>query len=374
MKDNLQVRHHNNISEAVLPYTAKELDLFCYLIANIHKSTHSYTFNSKEIKKFLSYDRQSYKVFENFLDNIGAKYLLISEGDIRKKYYVFEKLIFNDREKTVEVKLTESIAKYLIDLKSNFNSYSLDEFISLKKLSSKRLYQLIKKNQFSRVTFDFSLTLDDFRFLFNCDSSAFKRTNNLFTKVILPSIEEINEKTNYSISINKSTKSNLITHITFHIVEKIELSKELLSAIDLAKRNIYISKSKVLTKRYNINKLINTFGVMQAEKGLKHAYKKITKDFSSLNYLIKTIASMSEKQLLLKPFLKEVEEVEELVDISTDFSNKEIKVNNALTFTEEEILSGIKRAKEDNVCPQFLDRLRKSNKNIFLNTIKNYID
>lgn len=111
-----------------------------------------------------------------------------------------------------------------------------------------------------------------------------------------------------------------------------------MSAIDLAKRNIYISKSKVLTKRYNINKLINTFGVIQAEKGLKYAYKKITKDFSSLNYLIKTIASMSEKQLLLKPFLKEVEEVEELVDISTAFSNKEIKVNNALTFTEEEIL------------------------------------
>ncbi len=66
--------------------------------------------------------------------------------------------------------------------------------------------------------------------------------------------------------------------------------------------------------------------------------------------------------------------VEEVEDISTNFSNKEIKVNNALTFTEEEILSGIKRAKEDNVCPQFLDRLRKSNKNIFLNTIKNYIE
>lgn len=291
VEKNLKIKHHNCISESVHYYSAKELNLLCYLIANINEKNEEIKIETTYIREFMNLKRKSYKEFENLLSNLGSKALLIKKDDLRKKYYIFSVLSFKDKDEFVYIKLNSEIQEFFLNLKSNFTLYTLEEFINLNKLSSKKLYQLINRNKFNKVSFNFKIELNDFKEMFNIETKAFDRVNNIMLKIIKPAIEEINEKTNYSMRVETIKSGKNIIAYNFFVSEENNISQEFRIAINYAKKNIYISKSNVLNDK-NINKLLKMYEEDFLIKALKYLYKKINNDFNSFSYIKKIIDSV----------------------------------------------------------------------------------
>lgn len=94
-----------------------------------------------------------------------------------------------------------------------------------------------------------------------------------------------------------------ITAYNFSISKKEAIiSNQLKEAIEKAKKNIYISKSKTLSNEC-IAILMNEFTEEELVYGLKEAYTIINKDFNRLTYLnkiIKTIISKDDKDIIIE--------------------------------------------------------------------------
>ena len=248
----LEIRHHNIISDAIYYYTPQEFNLFAYLIANTTPEEEIYL-NSKEIRVFMKLGRRSYKEFEQLLDSFAKKHILIREENIRVKYYVFNSLKFVDNNQFVSIKLNDDIKHFILNLKNNFTVYDFKNFLNLKKTYSKRLYQILHRYRFNKINFSFVLTLEEIKELFNLNSKLYKETKYILRE-LRKTINEINEKTMYNVSIFFIRTGREISAIKFEIMEDVVYSKELKMVIEEAKKNIYISKSALLSKKINIKR------------------------------------------------------------------------------------------------------------------------
>lgn len=72
-----------------------------------------------------------------------------------------------------------------------------------------------------------------------------------------------------------------------------EITEEVREAVSKCRRNIYISRSKLLTDK-NIEKLLGEYGEEKVIKGLKKAYKVINNEITELNYIRKIIQTENE--------------------------------------------------------------------------------
>ena len=106
-----------------------------------------------------------------------------------------------------QVRLTfaEEILPYLTQLKANFTKYKLLEISELSSIHAIRLYELIicwlGQYQYSKT-----YELDDFKYIMGV-SGKYQKFSQLKSRVIETAITEINESTNYNISVDFIKKS-----------------------------------------------------------------------------------------------------------------------------------------------------------------------
>lgn len=112
---------------------------------------------------------------------------------------------FSPNNGEVKLAFAEDILPYLTQLKANFTKYRLLEISELSSIHSIRLYELIVcwlgQYQYSK-TYD----LDDFKYVMGV-SSKYKQFNDLKKFVVEKAINEINENTNYKVTVEYIKKS-----------------------------------------------------------------------------------------------------------------------------------------------------------------------
>ena len=147
---------------------------------------------------------------------------------------------FSPNNGEVKLAFAEDILPYLTQLKANFTKYRLLEISELSSIHSIRLYELIVcwlgQYQYSKTYED----LEDFKYVMGV-GNKYKQFNDLKKFVIEKAINEINENTNYRVSVEyikkgrgkgfKGLKLKFHKKILDKIADKNGLTEEKIKAI-----------------------------------------------------------------------------------------------------------------------------------------------
>ncbi|MCC3346482.1 replication initiation protein [Psychrobacter sanguinis] len=108
-------------------------------------------------------------------------------------------IVFDPENNQIVLTFAEKILPYLTQLKANFTKYRLLEIGELSSIHSIRMYELIVMwtNQFQ---YNKEFTIEEFKHVMSVQSK-YKQFGQLKTRVIETAINDINENTNYRVSV-----------------------------------------------------------------------------------------------------------------------------------------------------------------------------
>lgn len=354
------VKHQNKLAYAKFDhFHLRELKLFFKLLSLLEENKNIYTYTAKDIKNFIGMKDQSYEKFEILIRSLQKKTIeIFTNSQDSDVYSIFSILKFKRGEKIIEVKYGEDFLPLILDVDKNYCRYNLKYIENMKSKYSILFYIRSKAEYFKGK---FTLTKEDFfKFLGKNYSS-----NNIDKKIIFPMIEEINSLTDLNLKVSKTYEGQKrgrtkVSGYTFQISKKkITLSEAIKKSVKLAKKNIFISKSKVLNDE-TVERLLEEFSEKKLVDGLLYAYKEINKDFSTLKYL-KTVISRAMEPIEVKK--------EEKENINKDINTPEEKQQtNYPQYSEKEIL--IYTLKHENLSLDFFETMKRKNKVMYYNTLK----
>ncbi|NPA13831.1 MAG: replication initiation protein [Aquificae bacterium] len=126
------------------------------------------------------------------------------EADLKKGYKAFRTPLFikitdGDKVRFIKVKWSPYLAPFILEIKRGFTLYEVKTFLSLDSIYSKKLYRFLKKLQkYGRV----EVPIEEIRFFLQVENE-YRNFNDLEKRVLKPSVEEINEKTDLFVEYEK---------------------------------------------------------------------------------------------------------------------------------------------------------------------------
>lgn len=155
------------------------------------------------------------------------------EGYDKTEVPILNRRSYADGQGLFSIEFHEDVMPYLVEIKNNYTSMLLDTFGSLKSEYSLKMYEFLSRWAFKGVV---KISVADLKILLNV-GDLYPRFNSLNQRTITPAINEINAKTNLSVSMKTLRTGRMITDLEFTIFDK---SK----AIDVAKRPKFPHKNK----------------------------------------------------------------------------------------------------------------------------------
>lgn len=360
------VIHQNKLSYGKFEeFELRELKLLLKFIAEYSKTSENKLFlEAREIKRFINMDRKSYSEFETLVRKLGKREVLIKDPTKNRYvvYHIFSKLDFDLDNKTVELSYAPDFIPLITNLEKNFCKYDLKNVEKLKSKYSLMFYIRSKAEKFKGK---FYMSVEELGSLYG---TKYLQNRTFDEKVINPMLNEINEYTDISISAEKEYEAqergrSKVKGYLFRIEKKtLLISTEIEKAVEKAKKNIFISKSKVLNEE-TIQILLDEMGEEKLIQGLNYAYKSINKDFNTLEYLKKVIYQNEEDS---------VESLEAIfLEEKKDKENEQILITGDIVLEgEEEIIAYA----VDNLGIQrdFLEGMKRRNKMLYKLTLQEY--
>lgn len=220
--DNMVVQS-NLLIYANYDLSALEQKILLILISTIKKND-----NSLNILEFLVKDLANilgvscellYRDLPKLCKNIMSKVVEIKQPNGSwEMFNIISYANYKSKEGRIILGINKKAEPYLLQLKELFTSFKLNNAINLSGKYAIRIYQLTKGCLFKgKLTYD----IDDFRKVLKIDK---KKTYNAFSKInekiLTPSIEEINEKSDIEVTFTTKRVGRKIQYINFIIKEK----------------------------------------------------------------------------------------------------------------------------------------------------------
>lgn len=369
------IKHKNILSYAKYEeFELRELKLLLRLIIE-YQITKGTIFSAQKIKKFINMDKKSYQEFGNIVRELGKKEIIIKEDEeLYSVYHIFSKLTFNQNKKEIILNYTKDFLELIENVEEKYCRYNLKNIENLKSKYA-LLFYLRSRAELFKGKFNFAV--EDLKKYYGEKYT----TNNIDKFILTPAIEEINKYTDLNITFEKQYesqkrgRSKLKEYVFFISKKDIEIPQLIHSAVQKAKKNIYILKSKVLNKE-TIKILLDEMSEEELINGLNFAYEKINKDFTKLEYLKKVI--LSNKNVSIKKEIEVLESEKEVkfLDIS-DIENavildkqenlKNKKLKDEILKMEETLIEYL--VKNENANRETLIDLKKKSNQIYENTL-----
>lgn len=312
------VRYNNKLHNVSLAgMTTKERSLFfaiCYFLKE--KGTNEITFSFEQLKALSKYSSSSVEQFKKTLSNTYRKLINLTFHDETEdkisEFVLFTKYEINKKEKVVTIKLNEDYEYILNHLDRNYTEHEMLEYSSLKSDYSQLTYALLKKWETTKKV---EISLEKYRELLEIPVTY--STTNFNKRVLNQVMRELPQyfcglelekiKTGKKVTDLRFTWNYKKTVIKETDIINIKISAKLNKSIEKARKNRFIKN--LLTDK-NIEKLLSKFEEEELIKGLNACYKEVNKEIKSINYLIKTIETASNKKIK-KIVLEDNSEIEE---------------------------------------------------------------
>lgn len=370
-KENYNLIHHKDFHKLQLQnYNVKERAIFLTLCLKLMEQEDDVvSLKISELTKISNYSPR--KKGDNiilFLKELNDKLKTMEiiqtkeNGDF-KSITLFPTFEVNQDFGEVKIRVNPDYKYLLNHLQPPFTIQDVVEYSGLKSGYSQLMYSILKNwNKAKKISFK----LDDFKKEMGIPENY--RICDIDSRVIAPITSELSilfhglkvEKIKNGRSVagfEFTWKDNKVDDVVVD-EEEIEISEELLSAIEKAEKNRFI---KSFLTDDNIIKLLDKFSQEQLEKGLKAAYDLIKTEFTSLNYLVKVIEDNinKPKRKIVIRRTKEAEKIKEVEEPvvkkkTTPLTNEEyqnaIKIYQAtgedFGYEPEEVREYIKKYKD----------------------------
>jgi hypothetical protein len=211
--------------------TTTEYRLIAYLLAKINRDDTEFnqmTISVKEFKSLLNITGKSYyKVIKDYCSKLAFKGITIMQPDSPKGpegIWITWFSYVRAQDGNIHVKFNDLLKDSLLQISKNFTKYYLRNIISLNSFYAMRIYELLK--QFEKIG-DREIEVDDLKFMLGIDKNKYRDFYDIRRKVLTPSIDEINKKTDIKISSKEiKGEGKKITKIKFYIIPNTNDEKE----------------------------------------------------------------------------------------------------------------------------------------------------
>jgi len=261
----------NALIESKSSLTATEQKIVLCLISMIAPDDEDFCKYILKISDFMDIAgikaKSSYQRIYDATEKLMKKILKIKQPDGILFVAWLSSVKYLTGEGLVELEFSPELKPYLLNLKSHFTQYQLENVMKLKSFYSLRLYELIKQYEsFNERTFD----IKELRELLGIAENKYKKYNDFKKKVLLVATNEITQKTDLVTSFEEIKSQRKITRIkfVFHREKKIK-------SIDVSEKYYKIPNPilKGLPQEYRINSI----------------YSLIEPYLNDLNFLISNI-------------------------------------------------------------------------------------
>lgn len=219
-KKNELVVKSNQVVEASYRLSVTEQRVLLSAIAKIPKQVEVsddviYTVNVQDLNKIGIHEKASYRELKLAVDRLYERSINFIDGTTSKIRWV-QRIDFNDSKSEIAIRFSKDILPYISNVKENFTQYLLSDVATMKSAYSFRLYELLAqyKNIGKRL-----IGIDDLRLMLVV-GKKYKTTGNFIAWVVEPSLKEINQVTNLTVSVEPKKTGRKYTHLEFIIKVK----------------------------------------------------------------------------------------------------------------------------------------------------------
>lgn len=155
-------------------------------------------------------------ILKEAVDRLWDRSIIIRDSSVREEFrWIQNRAQYLTGEAKVRITFSDAIMPYLTQLKGQFTYVVVKNVSRLTSTYSIRIYELIM--QF-RKTGDRTIALDDFRSMLSIEDKylQYKDLNKLLLK---PSIKELNEKSDLSVTVEPIKQSRKVVALRFRFRE-----------------------------------------------------------------------------------------------------------------------------------------------------------
>ena len=210
----------NQVIEASYRLTVIEQKVLLSAIAKIPKQVavtdnEIYTVSISDLQNIGSHEKTAYRELKQAVERLYDRSINFVDGSVSKIRWV-QRIDFNDSKSEIAIRFSKDILPYISNVKANFTQYLLSDVATMKSAYSFRLYELLAqyKNIGKRL-----IGIDDLRLMLVV-GKKYKTTGNFIAWVVEPSIHEINQVTNLTVSVEPKKTGRKYTHLEFTIKQK----------------------------------------------------------------------------------------------------------------------------------------------------------
>lgn len=270
---NKVVLKSNNLIEARYNLSNLEQKLLLISICEIKNRDGENTidFTTKELYKILNIATNRQNELRKILEQLVNKSVIIIDKSLknRKKTLVthwFSSVTYNE-DGTIKISFDIELLPYLLQLRTNFTTYTLDNILPMKKKYSIRFYELLK--QYQKIG-KRNFTVSELREILNCENEYLKFAE-FERRIIVPAVKEINDHSDIYVEYKKLKTGRIITEIEFIIKSKraVENTKEIITACDEFEKLTQTELEK-LKNDYPMSEIVEAYDYIRKST---HSYK-----------------------------------------------------------------------------------------------------
>lgn len=195
------------------------------------------------MNQFSVHRNTAYQALKDACDDLFERrfsYQTLSEkGNIQnhKSRWVSE-IIYVEKEAVVKLIFSPAIIPLITRLEQHFTSYELEQVSQLSSPYAVRLYEiLIAWRSIGKTNI---IKLDDFKKKIGVNDGEYKRIDVLKLRVIEPSIKQINEHTDITVSYEQHKTGRSITGFSFKFKQKPQKTEKLVNKRDQNTLDLFV--------------------------------------------------------------------------------------------------------------------------------------
>lgn len=247
-KLNSELLQPNQISQGLYKCSPLAKQLLAYVIAdlkimkwsNLNIETYETTFKTSDFVKALGKSRIGAKqkdLIKSALVELQKSYIAIDTG---KKFETFSWVthaVFSDVDHKINIEINHHLGQALVEYKHGFTTLQLIELGRLQSFYAMRYYEIALswigkkgKEGNKKGCWYFEYTVEELRKTFQLGANEYSgRMTNFITKVVKNPLDEVNEKTNLTVSFEKIKEGKNVVGFRFNCSKKaasVRITKE----------------------------------------------------------------------------------------------------------------------------------------------------
>ena len=215
MENNLIVKS-NDLIQARYELNLNEQKIILYAVSKLDRDIENFNILNLDIRDFfklLGTTKERYTEIREVVRDLRKKEVIINtdEGEIITGW--LSSIYYKKNKGIIELEFSKNLVPYLLQLKEKFTRYELKNILYLNNKHSIRIYELLK--QYENIG-NRTFTVDEIKEILML-KGQYERFSNFESRVLKPTMEEINDYTDLKVSYEKVKKGRAIYSIRYKI-------------------------------------------------------------------------------------------------------------------------------------------------------------